>query len=458
MANFSELPNEMVLKIWGHVLEPKDVESFALVSKDIYTLGKPFVEEHNKLKRDFSSFYMNCWTRASTLAIFLKEVLLHPRVALYVSHLSIGPSLAQWQDQEDGDDDDHVDDHHPYDGWQSNGHVPNPDDITAIFVEAIRKSNILPLNKASNWIKSVKAGDEYPILALLLMRHPNLTTLSLMDEALDGELFEGTNQVYAGLTFLIHLTKINIRYMSRRNNVDLTWWKIFAGLPCVQFIHVADMAIKEADNRIDPTQWLIPFNYNLTGLTFTNSGLSPRSLFRLLESVRGLRVFSYVEPNEEICPYEPFWIRAALLANAKHSLESLKILPSQTLSPQNDEEQSIGSFREFRALKELEITLRLLLPRSAWYELTALLPTSIEKFYLHFPDDMSYKEVTELVETIAVAKPHDVPKLRELKIRTGHGIDRIQECRSLIEPLEESCRKVGIELKFIATRWKGGMW
>lgn len=453
MANFSELPNEMVLEIWGHVLEPKDVESFALVSKDIYAIGKPFVEEHNKLKRDFSFSYMDCWIRASTPTFLLKEVLLHPRVALYVSHLSIGSSLAQWQDQEDGDDDDHVDDHHPYDGWQSNGHVPNPDDITALFVEAIRKSNILPLNKDSNWIESVKEGDERPILALLLLRLPNLTTLSLMDEALDGVLCEETIQLFAGPTFLIHLTKINIGYESGCNNVDLTWWKIFADLPCVQFIHVADMAIKEADDRIDPdpTQWLIPFDYNLTGLTFTNSGLSPRALFRLLESVKSLRIFSYVEPNEEICPYEPFWIRAALLAHAKHSLESLKILPSQTLSHQKDEEQLIGTFREFRALKELEINLRLLLPRFALYELTGLLPASIEKFYLHIPEGMGYKEVTKLVEYIAVAKPQGVPKLRELKIRTGHGIETIQACRSLIEPLEESCRKVGIELTFIAT-------
>lgn len=386
MANFSKLPNEIVSEIWGYMLEPRDVESFAMVSKHVYAVGEPFVEEHNKLKRDFSFFHMNCWIRASTPAFLLKEVLLHPRVALYVSHLSIGPCLARWQDQED------VDERDSYDGWPSNRHVPYPDDIMVLFVEEIRKSCILPLDKDFNWIRSVKAGDEDPILALLLLHLPNLTTLSIMDEAVDGELFEETIHLFVFSTYLMHLTKINIGYF------DLTRWNTFADLPSVQLLHVANMAIKVADDLIDRTQFLIPLDYSLTGLTFT---------------------------------------RAALLA------------PSQTLSPKKNEEQTLGTFREFRALKEPEITLRLLLPRWAWWELTDLLPASIEKFYLHTPDDVGYKEVAELIENIARAKSQDAIKLRELKVITGDdGIEPIRDCGSLIEHLEESCRKVGIELTF----------
>ncbi len=44
MANFSKLPNELIIQIWGYVIDPDDVENFALVSKCIYGLAAPIFE------------------------------------------------------------------------------------------------------------------------------------------------------------------------------------------------------------------------------------------------------------------------------------------------------------------------------------------------------------------------------------------------------------------------------
>lgn len=98
MTHFSQLPNEMISEFWGYFQEPRDVENFTIVSKDIYAIGRPFVEEHNKLKREYSIFETGPGTRASAPAFLLKDVLLRPRVALYVAHLSIGGFHDEWQD------------------------------------------------------------------------------------------------------------------------------------------------------------------------------------------------------------------------------------------------------------------------------------------------------------------------------------------------------------------------
>ena len=59
MAIFSDLPNELVLCIWGYVIEPDDVESFALVSKRIYSLSSQFMNEHASLKRQYSKIWIS---------------------------------------------------------------------------------------------------------------------------------------------------------------------------------------------------------------------------------------------------------------------------------------------------------------------------------------------------------------------------------------------------------------
>ena len=43
---FSSLPTELITLIWSQVLEPKDVESFAVVSKRILAFACIFIEEH----------------------------------------------------------------------------------------------------------------------------------------------------------------------------------------------------------------------------------------------------------------------------------------------------------------------------------------------------------------------------------------------------------------------------
>ena len=181
MADFSRLPNEMISEIWGNIHEPEDVESFALVSKHVYAIGRPFVEEHNKLKKDFGFIEIGPDMDPCAPASLLKEVLLRPRIALYVTHLAFGRFRYEWDDS--GDDGDE---------WPKIDHVPYPDDVMALFIETIRKSSFVQRNETPHWITSVEQGNEDPIVALLCTLLPNLIMVTLWDNGFETDISRKT--------------------------------------------------------------------------------------------------------------------------------------------------------------------------------------------------------------------------------------------------------------------------
>ena len=461
MAIFSDLPNEIVSEVWGNILEPKDVESFALVSKHIYATGRPFVEEHNKLKREFSFFELESQYCASKPTFLLKKILYHPRVGLYTAHLSLTRFLDSWGNQSivlvAGDPE-----------WARNSHVPYPETIMALFIRTIRRSSFVPSEDLPQWINAVKRGDEDPILALLFMHLPNLNTVTLTDGVLCGKLLEKTLQRIANAKkarFLTHLVTVNIVLSSYGDMLDFKWLRIFAALPSVQSMHFRRVIERRTDHEINKTQHFMPDTYNIMEMTFTDSSLHPRVLTQLLESVNGLKRFTYVENDgtrrifhqfRRFSRFSQFWpssIRAGLLINAKHSLEYLKIL-----APEKQEDELLGSLCGFTALKEVETDVHLLCCElqviRGW---GSRLPASIEKLCLHTRDKMDDGKMAKLVEQIALAKPK-LPNLKVLKIGPDSRMGSMQGYRSFVKPLMEQCRNVGIELTFIANQRKNTLW
>ncbi len=445
MAHFSHFPNEIISEIWGNVLEPKGVESFALVSKLVYAVGRPFVEEHNKLKKQYSLFDLNSDTRAGAPVFLLKDVLLRPRVSLYVTHLSIYSYWTEWNNPQDNDDSD--------DDGGAYHHAPYPEDIMALCIEAVGKTSFVPPNQVSHWIEKIREGDEDPIRALLFLLLPNITTLTLVGDDISGGLLEETIERIAQAEkamFLKRLITVNTVLEGNgegNESRDIVCLKTFAALPLVQNLHVSHMGKLESERYI----YLTPCNSNITKMTFKNSDPDPRFLFWFLESIKGLKKFIYVEPNENVCQIEPFWIRAVLLAHAKHSLESLIML-----LPKMQNHKRLGTFREFTALKELETNVRFLVHSTITGRLggfAELLPASIESLCLDTRDRWTSENIPILVEDIVKAKLQLIPNLRVLKLRMEPESENslLLGFENLMEPLEEKCREAGIELIVIAT-------
>ncbi len=85
MAVFSDLPNELIIGIWGYVIQPDDVVSFALASKRIYGLSSQFLIEHSSLKQQYSKIFICSSIGNYEAADLLEKILLNNRIVFYIS-------------------------------------------------------------------------------------------------------------------------------------------------------------------------------------------------------------------------------------------------------------------------------------------------------------------------------------------------------------------------------------
>ena len=144
--------------------------------------------------------------------------------------------------------------------------------------------------------------------------------------------------------------------------------------------------------------------------------------------------------------FEPFWMRAALLAHAKSSIESLRITSSQ----RSECEEVMGTFRDFTALRELETDIHLLVSKGHFHKLAELLPDSVEKAFLHTGDHLCCDSVVPLLKAFERTKSQRLLNLRALKLSSKPKMGTTQMGKDLMKTLEDACRDVGIEVTFIA--------
>ncbi|KAM0795324.1 hypothetical protein BDR22DRAFT_920679 [Usnea florida] len=438
MATLSQFPNEMITCIWEYILEPQDVESFALVSKHIYAIGAPFVAEQNKLKRENSSFILGSFIEDTAPTLLLKKILLWPRVALYVTHLFIGALRTRWDTL--GDDVD-VD--------EFSYHIAYPADDMELFIEAIRKADLVPRNEIDDWVTAVKDGDETPIMALLLLLLPNLCTMTLEIQSESYCQLTKTFQLMSetkNSPFLTRLTTVNLSFypQSKPDFTDWRWLGMSATLPSVQSIHVKDLHSVSIKDLIKYGQYFRNGNSTIKELAFTDSSICPKSMFQLFASIKGLKKFMYSNPYDEPQSFEPFWMGKALTAYTENSLESLKITTKR-----HEGVETLGSFRGFTNLRELETEVHLLVEKGRFHGLADLLPVSIEKVILYTGYRSNCDSVLLIIEAFDKAKSQLLPNMRMLTLILEPGTELSQEEKELLKTSEENCWNLGIELSVI---------
>ena len=444
MATFSQMPNEMVSGIWEYVLEPRDVESFALASKQVYAIGATFVDEHNKLKRENSSFRIGLLITEIAPTLLLKKILLRPRVALYITHLSIGVLRYGWDSLNDNVDND----------WFSY-HTEYPADDMELFIEAIRRADSVLRDEIDDWVMAVKRGIEDPIVALMLLLLPNLCTMTLEIHSNFSypltETFRRISETEKS-RFLTRLTTVNLDVQLRleADVMDWEWLSISATLPSVQSIHAARIGTIDIEDLIKQTRCFEPGSSTIEELSFIESSICPKSMFQLFESIKGLKKFTYSDPDEETQPFEPFWMGKALIAYAKHSLELLKVTADRT-----EGVGTLGSFRGCTKLRELETDVHLLVEEDRFHTLAYLLPVSIEKVHLYTGDHSRFNSVLLIIMAFEKAKSQLLPNMRVLTLSLGPMVRMSQEDKELIKISEKNCWDLGIELSVIMRRKRG---
>ena len=84
MASFNQLPNEIIIQIRDFVIEPQDIESFALVSKRTHVFSTPYVDEHAFLRLLFSRIRISPTNRSADLFV---QTFQDPRAKFYFRDL-----------------------------------------------------------------------------------------------------------------------------------------------------------------------------------------------------------------------------------------------------------------------------------------------------------------------------------------------------------------------------------
>ena len=307
------------------------------------------------------------------------------------------------------------------------------------------------LDEVADWIAAIEYGDEDPILALLVLILPKLTTLSLNKlGCTDARLFKTLSQV-SGIGNqpppASRLTKIRYQKKNAEYYNSLSALRPFAALPWVKSLSAWNIRDNDSGHNTYYEYWfspLIPFN--VVDLQFHSSSIGRKRFAQFVESFRGLESFTwsglFLGRDEAASrSFDPFWVCAALLTHAK-TLVSLTLVFHQT------ERSFIGDIRSFEVLKFLDTEVHLLLRERDFLEansLAYLLPANIEKLCLRSMETDD-DEILPLISGMARNKIW-LPSLHEVTIVPSKafkygGIVNEQICQIL----EEQCKKEGIQL------------
>lgn len=436
MTGFNDLPNEIVLELWHHVLPPDDIASFALVSKRIFALATPSLREHHRLKSKYAVLKSDGSKDGNMLAHLLKDILLYPYIAFYVKDIRICDWQTCWEDPT----------LFPFDDVGTHAlHVPYPEQDMGLFRDNICKAgNLFPCEE-DFWISLLESGHEDPILVLLLGLLPNLCALSLEDIPLRTRLPTAIHRI-AETPISTSFSKLRVVELSSSISGQSDHIQPFLLLPSVEKVSCYDLGDYLLVPNV-PNYRVASRSSNLTELMFDSCPAMANHLPVLLKGIKELKKFTYVAISETV---KSSWIRSCLLNNCQHSLEYLKVEPESEFEISNYACE-LGSLRLFEKLKTLHIEHSLLLdPVNGAFAVADLLPTFIEAIHLncHYHLRSEVISLMRLVRSLVNAKRTTLPNLKILKYHffDFHAAD--MHLRNQFNGLCQLCGKNGICFTF----------
>lgn len=407
MTKMSDLPIDIVEELWKHILPPKDIESFAQVSKTTYALASPFLEKHRSLEKQYPNIDTTKFKgirHGSLLFKLLKDILLKPHIALYVRNLWLSGWREQW-DEPDNPTQDVFD--------CSRHHLPYPEQDMDMFSHAIRAiSDLLP-GDIDDWLARIAAGNEDAVIATLFVLLKDLRYLSL------GLIPDWTRifvilEHYASCPsnpVLPHLARVDLGDMWARHFQDISVMQPFLLLPSVKGILCGYVNDSSSGRFRIPRYFISPETSNLTYLEFNECGRIAQGLSCLFAGIKGLKVFKYNDAIRHGNNHgdDMSWILSALMNHTRHSLKRLE-MHAETL----DGSDQSATLRLFQVLKFVDIDQRFLGGRYMWDKL----PTSLQRLKLRnvFLPGQPYSYI---VEQIMKANHARLPNLTEVEIRIG---------------------------------------
>ncbi|CAF9911172.1 hypothetical protein IMSHALPRED_009956 [Imshaugia aleurites] len=389
MAIFSDLPNELIMGIWGYVIEPDDIESFALVSKRIYHLSSHFVNEHASLKQQYSRVRFSYTTGNYGPADLLEKILLDTRIVHYINNLEISAWETPWKEQT----------------------IPQ-EHTMALFEEAIRASPLITSSETEDWIRDVKKGKGNPIIALVMMRLTKINGFALWRSERDefGYL----------LRTLKRITQSSEVAIEPRQSIPGTE------------IH--------GDNQISSTR---PSIFSTTSdMRIDSVDITFDTISQLLRCTKGLKSFIF---QRSFGPsFEVSRLCEELLECSQLSLQKLSI-------GVHGEEMGLGDITQFQILAKVEMYFEILLgdPYGTCKNLADVLPVSIESVAISTAGNPIPNQILgRLIFDMTKCKMERLPKFQELTfVSEMYQAEATTPDIELITELQDMSAKVGVLLR-----------
>ena len=310
-------------------------------------------------------------------------------------------------------------------------------------------SQLVAQDDVSTWLRYIHAGSEDPIISMLILLLPNLSTLKF------EYLGDGQECLCSTLSRITKMKGPDVP-LSRLRHVQIphSWelgdfklFDLFLSLPSVRSIHGTGMFAP--DNVACLNTKLAPRTSNLEDLTLTTCWVDPQVLFTYLEAFKALRSFTY-DAGEKILDmisppvFDPFWTRSGLYAFARSTLESL------TLLSHDKERNFMGSIRDFEAVRNLHTETQLLLRKSDMYHdetsLARALPAKLETLKLECSGLDDETQIAKLISTLARLKTEYVPELRKVEVITRNGVEDFDTEDHTHDTVVAACKFQGFDL------------
>ena len=223
IRSFSALPNELVIKIRGFLIDPDDFESFALVSKWFRAISLPILKEdkHALLKKQFSRVTLSHCYYDGRLAELFRHFLENPKMKYYVRELYIESKWAiHWEE------------------------LLNT--TTAVLQQATQNSIHITPSLAQFVLGDTEIGKEGSLLALLFQRLSSLRKLKFSDIDLKDQHLLRT-QVFKLLGLISVVVVKTTKQHCHRSLTSVTWILVEVTSPWMCSLIRATQQLEEAE-------------------------------------------------------------------------------------------------------------------------------------------------------------------------------------------------------------------
>ena len=370
MAGFNDLPNEIILGVWPHVLGPDDIASFALVSKRVFELGTSFLEEDRRLRSKYTIVENSSY---HALAHALNDVLLNPHIAFYVRNLHVYNCRESWENP-------WID--YEYDDTDAQEDLSYPEPYMNLFRNEIRSADYLLPSESNARIQLLEDGHEEPIVASLLNLLPGLCTLKLEAIPFVTDLFTVVHRMIkkSSSESFPRLTEASFSCISSDENEGIALVKLFLLLPSVRKISCYSFTDLWPKRGI-PDCIIAPRSALITELVFHQCSDITQGLSSLLGGIKALKKFTYVLQAGTINASS---LHSTLIQHCRHSLQYLKLVRFHWEYGNASFTGTLGSLHWFKSLKELDLEFSLMVNPGAGREIGVpdSLPDSIEAIHI----------------------------------------------------------------------------